>query len=590
MKKKIGAIALAIVALFVSLNFLLPSSSANAVELSFNRYSHGIATIGTGDPTSTSSTSSGIFNVDTYNGNPAATMRAAFGIASRVHFLRGTYVFSEPFKSGQSGISITADPGTTFTCTGSNAVAFLGLTGSDVTVSGISFVLSEWVDDQVAVSVGPAQSSTCNRFKLVDCKFAISPSVQFFTDHDDATPMIFAKFDTVVAKWVERCMFFPQSGVTCVKTNDGNGLKFVNSEISNWTDGGFPELTLFADMYRGIDITGDEWLTIAYSKFWAIGNYTLGIEPDACIRIDNSALTANEYGHVEIIGNIIENVNTPRPIYGIGVQWGNIVGNLIGPNFAAVNADGEAALKFVGSNATATTVTTIVAGTKTFTFTGTNPALSTGETFYLATTGLANPSNARVFTASAASTGSGPWTVVSVESPAADETAITGVAYVATSGAYGPRRTEGLLIAANDIHNSAGSGSDGCALWLEHCVKVSTLANHINLQRGKKIVRVDTASCMDLVFNGNSFSFFENVAINPTSVFLFPDGVANRIGMSGNTWVGDPVWYSGTVTGDYFFPYGIQERTADGGGDTNLAPEAADTAEQLTTNINLNNG
>ncbi len=589
MLKKIGAGMLALFALLFAINFATRDAGANMRELAFNRYSLGVSTIGP------SGEASGTFNIDSFSGNTAAAIRAAMAVSSEIRFLKGTYNFSEPFSSGASGLTITADPGTVFTCSGTNSVAFLNLTGQDVTIRGIHFVQSVWVDDQVAVKFSSPSTPLCSRAKLLDCKFSVTPSLQFVTDLDTAHPMIFALFDTVVAKWVERCMFFPQGGVTCVKTSNGNGLRFTNSEISNWSDGGFPELSVFADMYRGVDMVGEEWALIQNSKFWAIGNYTLyglfpALEPDACIRYDGSTTGNEEFGHIVISNCIIENVNTPRPIYGIGMQWGSITGNLIGPNFAAVSTDGEAAIKLIGSNATATTVTTIVQSTKTFTFTGTNPALSTGETFFLATTGLANTANARVFTAASASTGSGPWTVVSVESPAADETAITGVAYVATSGSAGPRRTEGITIEGNDIHNSAGSGSDGCAIWLEHCVKVNVLANHVNLQRGKKIVRVDTASCMDLSFLANAFSFFENSAINPTGVFIFPNGVANRVGMSANSYVGDPVFISGSVTGNYWFPNGLQEITADGGGDTSLTPESADTAEQLTTNLNLNNG
>lgn len=590
MKKKIGAIALAIVALFVSLNFLLPSSSANAVELSFNRYSHGIATIGTGDPTSTSSTSSGVFNVDTYNGNPAATMRAAFGIASRVHFLRGTYVFSEPFKSGQSGISITADPGTIFTCTGSNSVAFLDLTGDDVTVQGIRFSWSTWVDDQIAVRFkGPSVAS--KRARITDCRFEVTPSVQFATDHDNATPMVFLHFDLVFTKWAERNWMFPQLGVLCVKSTDGAGLAFVNNEISNGFDAGFPDVSIFADMYGGVLLDGEEWCRVQNNKFWAIGNYTLigsipDCEPVFCIRFDGSTTSNDEYGHFLCTGNIIENVNTPAPIDLISCQWFNVSANLIGPNFAAVNADGEAAIKVRGSNGTAVTLTTIVTGTKTFTFTQ-NPNLSTGETFYVLTTGLANQLNARTYTASAPSSGSGPYTVVTVETPAAAETAITGSAIVATSGSVGPKKSWAGLIAANDLHNLVGQESAGTGLWFEHSEKITVAANNVNLCRGKSMVKVNTASCQDLTFSGNAFSFFENAGINPTSVFIFTDGIANRVAMTANTYVGDPTFFTGTVTGNAWYPFGIQEQAADGDPDFNLAPEAADTAEQLTTNLLL---
>lgn len=550
------------------------------------KFSTGICTIGDGN------TTSGVFNITDsgMESNPKKVLQRAVEFSNRVHFLKGTYTFTEPFVSGRSNIEISADPGTTFISSGTNAVSWLDLSGDDVTVRGISFVWSVWVDSQVGVRFKQSAAAPSKRAKLLDCKFSVAPSVQFYTDHDDATPMIFAHFDTVVAKWVERCMFFPQSGVTCVRTDNGNGFRFMNSEISNWTDGGFPELAVFADMYRGLDMRGEEWAFIQNSKFWAVGNYTLGIEPDACIRYDGSTTGNEEFGHLVITGCIIENVNTPRPIYLISPQWFNISANLIGPNFAAVNADGEAAIKIVGSNATATTVTTIVQSTKTFTFTGTNPALSTGESFYLATTGLADARNARTFTAASASTGSGPWTVVVNETPAADETAITGVAYVATSGSIGPKKAWAGIIAANDIHNSVGQGTAGAALYAEHTEKLSVFANHFNLQRGTRMCKFDTPTVMDLTFSGNACSFYETSSLNPTSVLVFTNGVANRVGITANTYVGDPAFITGTVTGSYWFPYGLQEQAADGGGDTTLTPESGDTAEQLTTNLNLNNG
>lgn len=583
MLKRIGAIALAVVAIFVSINFATRDASGNALELGFNRMTLGVATIGDGV------NNTGSFPVTSYSSNPAAALRAAFSPGvSRVHFLKGTYTFSEPFKSGQSGIEISADPGTVFNCTGSNSVAFLDLTGNDVKVSGISFVWSTWVADQIAVRFkGPSLAS--KRVRLSDCKFEVVPSVEFFTAHDDAHPMVFLNLDLVFTKWVERNWMFPQVGVLCVKSTDGAGLAFVNNEISNGFDAGFPDLAIFADMYGGLLLDGEEWCRVQNNKFWAIGNYTLGLEPAFCIRFDGSTPTNDEYGHFLCTGNIIENVNTPAPIDLISCQWFNVTGNLIGPNFAAVNADGEAAIKVRGSNGTSVTLTTIVTGTKTFTFTQ-NPNLSTGETFYVLTTGLANPANARTYTASAPSSGSGPYTVVTSETPSAAETAITGAAIVATTGSVGPKKSWAGLIGANDLHNLVGQESAGTGIWLEHSEKITVSGNNANLNRGKSIVKVDTASCQDISFLANAFSFYENAGINPTSVFIFTNGIANRVALAGNTYVGDPAFTSGTVTGSFWFPFGIQEQAADGGGDTTLTPESGDTAEQLTTNLNLNNG
>ncbi len=567
---------------------LLPFFASPAHAQTVTKFATGFATIGDG------SNSSGTHNVSDYNGNPAAALRQAVGFASRVHFLKGTYVFSEPFVSGRSQLEISAEPGALFTCSGSNSVAFFDLSGTDVKLSGCTFQLSTWVNSQIAVRFRSPSANACKRAKLTDCSFSVVPSVEFLTAHAVATPMVLIHFDAVVAKWIDRCFFFPQAGVTVVKSTNGNGLKFVNSEISNGVDGGFPDLSVFADMYRGFDLAGEEWCTIAHSKFWAIGNYTLyggvpTLEPDALVRFDGSSdTTKDEFGHFVFNDNIVENVNTSRPLYLISCQWGVISGNLIGPNFAAVGADGEAALKIVGSNATSRTLTTINSGTKTFTFTQ-DPALAAGEAFYVVPTGLADIRNAATYTAASPSAGAGPYTVVTSETPAANETAITGVAYVATTGNIGPKKSSGLTIAANDFHNSVGQGTAGAALWMEHTEKSAVLGNHFNLQRGLRIGYFDTTTIHDVAVLSNSFSFYETSSLNPSGVLIFPDGVSGRFGAGNNTWVGDPVFLQGAdgsigVTGNWWQPHGLQERTADGGGDTNLAPEAADTAEQLSTN------
>lgn len=556
-------------------------AGARSVLVADTKFSTGICTIGDGN------TTSGTFNTSLFEGNPASTLRRAVEFSNTVRFLKGTYTFTEPFISGRSNIEITADPGTIFVCSGTNSPAFLDLSGDDVTVSGITFQWDTWVDDQIGVRFkGPSLAS--KRAKVRDCKFVVTPSTEFYNDHDDAHPMVFLDMNLVFTKWVERNWWFPQVGVLCYRSSEGAGLNFVNNEISNGVDQGFPDLSVFADMYGGLLLDGEEWCRVQNNKMWAIGNYTLGLEPAFGIRFDGSTTSNDEYGHFLCTGNIIENVNTPAPIDLISCQWFNISGNLVGPNFAAVNADGEAAIKVRGSNGTSVTLTTIVTGTKTFTFTQ-NPNLSTGETFYVLTTGLANPANARTYTAASASTGSGPYTVVTSETPSAAETAITGAAIVATSGSVGPKKSWAGLIASNDLHNLVGQESAGTGIWLEHCEKIAVNANSINLNRGKSIVKVATASCQDVTFGGNAFSFYENAGINPTAVFIFTDGIANRVGMTGNTYVGDPTFVSGTVTGSFWFPYGLQEHTVDGG-DTTLTPEAADTAEQLTTNLNLNNG
>ena len=527
----------------------------------------------------------GTFDVQEY-GSVASCLAVAVEYANEVRFLKGTYTFTAPFISSRNNMTISAEPGVTFNCTGTNSVSFFDLSGNDVTLKGINFSWDTWVDDQIGVRFkGP--SSASKRAKFIDCTFQVTPSVQFFLDHDDAHFMTMLVIDQVFTKWIERNFFFPQVGVLACRSIDGGGLNFINNEVSNGVDQGFPELSTFADAYGCLLTEGGEWDRIQGNKFWAIGNYTLGLEPAFCIRVDGSTTDNEEHGHCLITGNIIENVNSPAPIDLISVQWFNLSGNLIGPNFAAVNANGEAAIKVRGSNATATTLTTIVTGTKTFTFTGTNPSLSTGETFYVATTGLADPRNARTYTASAPSSGSGPWTVVTVETPTAAETAITGVAYVATTGSVGPKKSWAGTITGNDIHNSVGQNTVGNALWIEHAESILVSANNFNMQRGRSILYIDTATAMDVTVTACSFDFFENSSVNPTSVIKMPDGVANRIGFGGNSYVGEPEWLSGSVTGNYFWPYGLQEKLADGSGDVNLTPEAADTAEQLTTNLNL---
>jgi hypothetical protein len=293
----------------------------------------GIVTIGDGVA------SHGLLNANDFvfagQPDPAKAIEQALLRTTRIVLLRGDYAFVRPLISSKSEFAIDADPGANLRIAHPGPVGLFQFSGDGVRLAGIDLTITVAVADQTAIEFSGKNSTVeRGRFEVtVPC--------------DPVHPVTLVRYTGAVRKVISNCLFLPNTGVTCVRSVDGNGLSFLGNEISNGVDGGFPEGFTTRNCYRGIDLEREEWATISSSKFFGLGTPTTG-RVDALIRYQGDGVT--EAGHIIISGNHVEAIASDRVFWLRACQWFNIVGNVLGPSISFPDALGEAVIVVVGEN------------------------------------------------------------------------------------------------------------------------------------------------------------------------------------------------------------------------------------------------
>lgn len=161
-----------------------------------------------------------------------------------------------------------------------------------------------------------------------------------------------------------------------------------------------------------------------------------------------------------------------------------------------------------------------------------------------------------------------------------DQAGEAALTIVGENGADGGQPSGGGIICGNDIHNSAESGSDGSAIYLEAAGCVSITSNNFEYQREKYVVRVDSNTCPQLTVQNNRFMGYAASGNTPISPLFFSNEAANGIVVGQNAFSG---FIGGIITGNpsgaKVFLAGLMDTT------TKAPPTGSTLIQNLTTNV-----
>lgn len=335
----------------------------------------------------------GMFRVTGTAGAEAA-IKECLDMFGTAHLLPGVYQFNSTLIGDYSGARITGTHEAILKpC--SNAVGLFDFWGTGITMEGFKVHAEDFVANQTLIKFAGTSTRIARDIKCRDILFQIDTSPLPITNGavvtqqdligSESTPMVCIEFSETLRKTVDNCIFLPNFAVTCIKTTRGAAHTFINNNFCNNVDAGLgfgatiwstqtppfnvQSLVTLANprqMYRGIQLDGDEWGMVANNRFWGLGDnsssapntelYKQGDQfVDACIRYNITAnIALDEQMHSQCIGNRIEAVATKGAVRLYGVNSLTFALNLIGYIYAAPNAVGEAAVVIAGVDGNST--------------------------------------------------------------------------------------------------------------------------------------------------------------------------------------------------------------------------------------------
>lgn len=316
-----------------------------------SKFSLGVATIGDGE------VSTGIYNTNStsFAGDPRKALDVAVHQASKIRFLRGTYAFAHPWKSGRSDLQIEADPGAVFSVDGDDAVGLFDLAGDRVTLSRLRVKVDGWTNSQSVVKLsGKFQRIEDSNFEVVT------------TGGNTSTPMNLVEWSDAVEPAVVRTTFLPGIGARVLDIDHGNGGTFDDNVVRNETVtgvGGSGEALTSETRacYQIVRSIGGQQLSVRRNKVWGLGTVSTGELPVAFYFQrdhdgidDDQGSPGTQQGGISFEYNSINNVAAARYLEFRGIIEFSISNNFFGPSLAAMNAAGDAAIVLDTETATAT--------------------------------------------------------------------------------------------------------------------------------------------------------------------------------------------------------------------------------------------
>ncbi len=461
----------------------------------------------------------------------------------------------------------------------------MALSGDYVRITGGGRIQADTaVDDQVLISI------TGDRSLVEGMTFKATMTTAINTN-----PMIFLGLTGSNGGRVVRNRFIPLRGITCVKGTAGqnNTYSFNDFQPNETTvyeasdseiTSNHAATTYLGEVWRCIDLQHDGWAMVQGNRARYLGRPTL--QGDAFLNYDFDSTYypdeqggLHEAGHLNFVGNYVE--DCPMPVYVRlnGCRWGQIVGNSFANSLSGIATTAEAALIMdIGDEASVASAVNVSATASSKTY-----ALSSGSWAHtpqagdkILVTGSLTGNNLGWKTVASATSNTVVVTETLDDESAASTTIISG------------HPTDDVIVSGNQFHNIPFATTSASDILLGHAFRIVISGNHFsNLLGEYSITFEDTDLAQDIQILANSFegkAWFVGSENQPTTPIRTLAGSSGaRYVFGGNTVTGYSgtaivTHSSGTPTGEVFED-GLQD-SSDGD-----APDGSTTVANLTTNI-----
>ena len=284
----------------------------------------------------------GVTTEGTYNGQTQAPFVSAVAAAIASGFpivvLPGSYTFTEPVEiAGPIDMRGFGHPQITVNHTESVGV-FDVTANSDVLIDGFKIVSETFVAGQEHIKIRPLSGVTALGHKIRDNAFAFS--------HQNAAAFVAGSGNEMRGISLTRGMgcdiannwIYPSLGVTGIYGTLGSRNHYHNNHITNAANYNLPETSDSSRRaaYRGIHLKDEGSLFLYDNDIANLGLINLNPIYDEYrltnaiyIEFSDIAPSVNEYGHIKVYGNTVEDCLSPTDALCVvrGARWGQLDNN-----------------------------------------------------------------------------------------------------------------------------------------------------------------------------------------------------------------------------------------------------------------------
>lgn len=500
----------------------------------------------------------------------------------------GSYLFDEPATVSRSRKTLVIPPTVTLTPTGTGSVGIATFSGDYVSITGGGTIsVPTAVNDQVILSI------TGSRANVDGLTFSTTS-----TSGANLTPVIFLGLTGSQESRVQNNRFIPLRGFTCIKATAGqrnfygfNNFGPADTSVYEASASGITSANtttpLLGEVWRCIDLQHDGWAVVQGNRARYLGRGSspqgdcfLNYDFDSTYYPDDEG-GLHEAGHLNFMGNYIEDCSMPVLVRLNGCRWGQIVGNAFANSLGGIVTATEAGLVLdMGDEETVASADSVsVTGTDTYTLaSGSWDHTPQNGDKILITGSLTDAANLGWKTVASATSSTIVVTETLVNESAQSTTIISGYP------------CDDIVISGNQFHNlpfiTQAAGGD---IYLGYVNRVLITGNQFSNNLGEYSITVeDTDIAQEFYVLSNSFegkAWFYGTENQPTSPIRTLAGSSGaRYVAGGNSVVGYSgamfTHASGTPTGEVFED-GLQDSND---GDV---PDGTTTVAQLTTNVVL---